>query len=156
MILSNKKFQKIGLFLIFVCLFQLQIKAQINESNYKIYSCKLAKEVSLYEMLTDFKTAEVVFFGEEHNDSVAHYLEKTIFEMMVKEYHKNICLSMEMFDRDVQNVMNEYLTGPFVKKTLQKMHAFGKITAITNLWLSWQKKINWMLFVPMLQVVILI
>jgi uncharacterized iron-regulated protein len=111
------KFQFLSLLFV---LFQLQLKAQINDTHYKIYSSKLGKEVSLNEILADFKTAEVVFFGEEHNDSVAHYLEKTIFEMMVKEYHKNICLSMEMFDRDVQNVMNEYLTGAIREKSFTK------------------------------------
>ncbi len=108
---------------IFVCLnvfFSIQIYGQIGPEHYKIYAVKLAKEVTLDEMISDFNNAEVVFFGEEHNDSVAHYLEKTCFELFAKKQNQNVALSMEMFDRDVQNVMNEYLSGAIREKNFTK------------------------------------
>ena len=52
--------------------------AQVTEKNYKIYSVKAAKEVSLAEVIVDAKNYQVIFFGEEHNDSVGHYLESKI------------------------------------------------------------------------------
>lgn len=90
------------------------IKAQITQQHYKIYSTSLKKEVSINELIESVKNFDVLFFGEEHNDSVAHYLEATIFKSLHQAYPKS-ALSLEMFDRDVQDVMNEYLKG-FIKE----------------------------------------
>lgn len=66
------------------------------------------------------KSYDVLFYGEEHDDSVTHYLEKTIFEMLYKSYSTSITLSMEMFERDVQVVMNEYLKFGIREKNFNK------------------------------------
>jgi len=57
------------------------------------------------------KDYDVLFFGEEHNDSVAHFLEASILELLQLKFGAELALSLEMFDRDVQPVMNEYLKG---------------------------------------------
>ncbi len=100
-------------------LFQTAI-AQITEKNYKIYSVKQGKEVTLADVVEDVKNYSVVFFGEEHNDSVGHYLESKLFEMLHQKYGNSMALSMEMFDRDVQPVMNEYLGGFIREKGFTK------------------------------------
>src|SRR5688572_5139682 len=86
-------------------------QGKLSEKNYKVYSVKLQKEVTLNEIVEDMQDKDVLFFGEEHNDSVTHYLEKTMLELLYVKYNTGISLSMEMFDRDVQTVMNEYLKG---------------------------------------------
>ena len=93
---------------------------KLGENNYKIFSVKANKEIKLDEIITDMATNDVLFFGEEHNDSVDHYLEKTILEKMYKQYGANTTLSMEMFERDVQTTMNEYLTGLVQEKYFKK------------------------------------
>lgn len=95
-------------------------KAQITEKNYKIFSVKLAKEVSFAEIITDMKNNNVLFYGEEHNDSVTHYLEHKILESLYNTYARDVTLSMEMFERDVQPVMNEYLTSEIREKNFKK------------------------------------
>jgi uncharacterized iron-regulated protein len=67
--------------------------------------------VSLNDIVEDMANADVLFFGEEHNDSVTHYLEQKTYELMYRKFGAKTTLSMEMFDRDVQTVMNEYLQG---------------------------------------------
>ena len=52
-----------------------------------------------------------LFFGEEHNDSAGHYMEKEIFNALQKQYGSKLALSMEMFETDCQLVLNEYLDG---------------------------------------------
>jgi uncharacterized iron-regulated protein len=94
--------------------------AQVTEKNYKIYSVKQGKEVTLTDVVEDMKNYNVVFFGEEHNDSVGHYLESKLFEMLYQKYGNSMALSMEMFDRDVQPVMNEYLGGFIREKNFSK------------------------------------
>lgn len=96
------------------------INAQITEQNYKIYSVKLAKEVSVNDIIEDAKNTDVMFYGEEHNDSVTHYLEYKILELLFNKYKNSIALSMEMFERDVQPIMNEYLTYDIREKNFKK------------------------------------
>lgn len=98
----------------------IQSFTQVSENNYKIFSVKLDKEITLNEIAEDMKNADVLFFGEEHNDSVAHYLEIKILETLHGKFGNNTALSMEMFDRDVQTVMNEYLAGSIREKHLVK------------------------------------
>jgi uncharacterized iron-regulated protein len=93
---------------------------QLSENNYRIYSVKLNKEVTLKEIAEDMQNYQVLFFGEEHNDSVAHYLENKMLETMHQKFSNNTALAMEMFDRDVQTVMNEYLKGGIREKNFTK------------------------------------
>ena len=102
---------------IFFCLgFVQNINAQLSEANYRIYSVKLGKEVTLNEIVEDMANADVLFFGEEHNDSVTHYLEQKTYELMYRKFGAKTTLSMEMFTRDVQAVMDEYLQGSIREK----------------------------------------
>ncbi|MGZ4098979.1 MAG: ChaN family lipoprotein [Bacteroidia bacterium] len=96
------------------------VKPGLSEKNYRIYSVRSGKEVSLDTIINDMKNYDVLFYGEEHNDSVTHYLEKTVFEKLNSKFGGNLALSMEMFDRDVQPVMNEYLKGFIREKNFAK------------------------------------
>ena len=98
----------------------IQLNAQITEANYRIYSVKLAREANINDIVDDMKNNDVLFYGEEHNDSVTHYLENKIFETLFQKYSNVITLSMEMFDRDVQPIMNEYLTSDIREKNFKK------------------------------------
>ncbi len=94
--------------------------AQLTENNYRIYSVEAGREVTLQDIANDMENHDVLFFGEEHNDSVTHYLEMRMLETLAKTYQNEVALSMEMFDRDVQTVMNEYLTGDIREKNFLK------------------------------------
>lgn len=93
---------------------------KLSENNYRVYSVKKAKEVSLKEIAEDMKEHDVLFFGEEHNDSVTHFLEREMLGLMYEKFKENIALSMEMFERDVQPVMDEYLKGYIREKHFTK------------------------------------
>ncbi len=110
---------KIIYFSFLIC-FISPLKGQVTEANYRIYSVKLGKEVSLNEIVDDMKNYDVMFFGEEHNDSVTHFLEQKMQELLYQKFTTKLALSMEMFDRDVQTVMNEYLTSDIREKTFKK------------------------------------
>jgi uncharacterized iron-regulated protein len=103
-------------FTLAILFFPLMSLAQdkLSESNYRIFSVARNKEVTLKEIVKDMRDRDVLLFGEEHNDSVSHYLEHTLLEMLHAKYN-DVALSLEMFDRDVQPVMDEYLHG-FIKE----------------------------------------
>ncbi len=55
-------------------------------------------------------SADVLFVGEEHNDPMVHFLERKLLATAFGAYRdRGVVLSMEMFSRDVQPIVNEYL-----------------------------------------------
>ena len=92
--------------------FSFALPAQDSMSaHYKIYDTRLKQIITIDKIVTDMADANVLFFGEEHNDSAAHYLENKIFRALHAQYAGNVVLSMEMFETDGQLVLNEYLAG---------------------------------------------
>ncbi len=81
------------------------------EKHFRIYNTAQSKEVTLDDIAADFAKADVLFFGEEHTDSIAHYVEFTILKKLLFKYPGKVALSMEMFETDTQPVLNEYLRG---------------------------------------------
>jgi len=56
---------------------------------------------------------EAVFLGELHDDALGHAVQFELFKKVVERYSpdRQIALSLEMFERDVQVVLDEYLSG---------------------------------------------
>jgi len=111
---------KKALFSILLCPLLSFAQDKLSETNYRIFSVKQGKEVSLKEIVTDMDNYDVLMFGEEHNDSVTHFLEASVFELLHLKFGEELALSMEMFDRDVQPVMDEYLKGFIQEKHFKK------------------------------------
>lgn len=107
------------LFLALALSFPALLFAQGMEQNYKIYDTKKAKIISIDDIIADVKNIDVLFFGEEHNDSTGHYLEMKIFRELQQRYPKT-ALTLEMFHTDVQPVLDEYLTGAISEKNFVK------------------------------------
>ncbi|RZK82184.1 MAG: hypothetical protein EOO92_02730 [Pedobacter sp.] len=98
----------------------LPFLANAQEGHYKIYDVKQGKVISSAELINNMKSVDVLFFGEEHNDSIGHYLESELFKRLSVAYPARVAASMEMFHRDVQTVMNEYLAGIISEKNFVK------------------------------------
>lgn len=94
--------------------------AQMQDADYKIYDTRQQKEVTLEDITAALPARSVLLFGEEHNDSIGHLLELRIFENLQQRYGKKIVLSLEMFEADVQPVLNEYLAGIISEKNFRK------------------------------------
>ncbi len=106
---------------IFICLLiPILGSAQDISKHYKVYDVKKQKTISLDDIITDLSTANVLFFGEEHNDFIGHYLEVTLFKKMAAAYPGKTALTMEMFHTDIQPVINEYLSGIISEKNFIK------------------------------------
>ncbi len=82
------------------------------DQHYTVFDGK-GNRSSLSAIIRAFGGADAIFLGEQHDDSVAHSLEFEIFKQAVSQYSdkRKVALSMEMFERDVQIVVNEYLSG---------------------------------------------
>jgi uncharacterized iron-regulated protein len=87
-------------------------------AHYKIYNTAKNATATLDDVINDMEKNDVLFFGEEHNDSTGHYLEAVLFKMLAAKYPAKTALSMEMFQTDCQTVLNEYLAGFIREKNL--------------------------------------
>ena len=90
---------------------QTENEITFAKDDYVLYSVKKGKVVEPSDIIKDMANYNVLFFGEEHNDSIGHRMQTLIFQLLAKEFGKRATLSMEMFDRDVQYIMDEYLQG---------------------------------------------
>lgn len=69
------------------------------------------RERTLPSVLDELGAADVVFFGETHTDDMTHQLEHAVFTGLAERNAKGQCLSLEMFERDVQPIVDAYLDG---------------------------------------------
>jgi uncharacterized iron-regulated protein len=80
----------------------------IEEKNYKLYDSDYKGQISLDEMADKLIEYDVVFFGELHDSTVLHKLEIDLLKRLYNRENK-LVISMEMFERDVQDVVDNYL-----------------------------------------------
>jgi uncharacterized iron-regulated protein len=99
----------------FICFYTLAATASFSQENlsehYRIYDTRNKKLTDINSIVDALASYNVLFFGEEHNDSAGHYLENKIFRALHERYGNNLALSLEMFETDGQTVLNEYLAG---------------------------------------------
>lgn len=85
--------------------------AQENSSfPWKIIETSSGEITDIYGILEAMHETQIVIFGEEHNDSIAHVVQEKLYRGMIEKFEK-ATLSLEMFERDVQLIMDEYLSG---------------------------------------------
>src|SRR5687767_13761848 len=61
-------------------------------------------------MVAELARADVVFIGEQHDDPNTHRLEHALLEGL-RRRRVAVTISLEMFERDVQEVLDKYLAG---------------------------------------------
>lgn len=92
----------------------LAVGAQVSVTaeNYRVYDGQ-GNPSSVDAIVKAFDSVDAVFLGEQHDDAVAHALQAEIFKQAVAQYlaTRKVALSLEMFERDVQIVVDEYLKG---------------------------------------------
>ena len=94
--------------LVLLCV-ALGLSAQ-NPSAYKIFTSD-GKPVTYEQMINNLLKANVVFYGEQHNNSIAHWLELRITKSLYDKTNGQIVQGAEMFEADVQLILDEYLSG---------------------------------------------
>jgi uncharacterized iron-regulated protein len=79
-----------------------------------------AKQFGDFEsMLADLARADAVLVGEQHDDSNTHRLELAIVEGLVRR-GVPVVIALEMFERDVQGLLDQYAAGTITEAQLLK------------------------------------
>ncbi len=122
--MSNLRIRKLhGITLLFsitlLILFSSAFSEEFTTKDYKFYDSATEKSLSLNEMTDKLVNYDVVFFGEFHDDSLIHSVESKILSFLYAK-KKNMAISMEMFERNVQNVVDSFLTDNLNEKKFLK------------------------------------
>jgi uncharacterized iron-regulated protein len=79
-------------------------------SDYRIYDTSAQSFLDLPTLVERLASADLVFFGEMHDDAVAHRLQLELLEHLAMDTTWT-ALGLEMFERDVQPSISRYLAG---------------------------------------------
>jgi uncharacterized iron-regulated protein len=82
---------------------------------YVLYNAK-GKKVAYEKMLKDLRGQDVVLIGELHNNPISHWLELEITQALAEQ--RQLVLGAEMFERDNQLALTNYLQGKITAKGL--------------------------------------
>jgi uncharacterized iron-regulated protein len=78
------------------------------------------------EFIRRLTEADVVFLGETHDDDTTHRLQEAVYAALLETRGKKVILAMEMFERDMQSTLDDYLQGKIDEKLfLEKARPWG-------------------------------
>jgi uncharacterized iron-regulated protein len=100
-----KKFQ---LFLISIFFVFTAFKA--DKPAYFLFN-KEGKDIKYEKMLKEVGDADIVLFGESHDDPISHWLELELTKDLFETKKDNLVLGAEMFESDNQVILDEYISG---------------------------------------------
>lgn len=89
-----------------------------DEPTTRIVDVRTGEDVSVDDLAGALASDDVVFLGEEHDNAAGHRLHHAIVAA-VAERRKDVVLSMEMFERDVQGVVDDWLRGRIDDETFR-------------------------------------
>jgi len=99
----------------------LMIFCSFDAQNFKAYQFynQKGKEIKTDKLVKELADYDVVFFGENHNSSINHWLQLKLTDALFEKKNGQLILGAEMFERDNQSQLNQYLNGKFDVKRLK-------------------------------------
>lgn len=94
--------------LLILMLFFITTSTFAQTKAYVIYNAK-GKKVSYKKMLKSLSKQDVILFGEQHNNPIAHWLQYEFTAALNKK--RQLVLGAEMIEADNQDELNDYLNG---------------------------------------------
>jgi uncharacterized iron-regulated protein len=73
--------------------------------------------IAYEKMVQELSASDMVFFGELHNNSIAHWMELCVTEDLFKLKGQNLILTAEMLESDNQVLVDEYVSGRIKAKS---------------------------------------
>lgn len=77
---------------------------------YRIVDADAGRTLDVAGLADRAAADDVVFFGEQHDDAGTHRLQHALLDALAAR-GDDVVLSLEMFERDVQPVLDDYLAG---------------------------------------------
>ncbi len=96
----------------------LQMTAQQKKA-YQIFKAN-GKKTNYKKLLKAARKADIVFFGEEHDNPIAHWLELELTKDLYQKSNKPLIIGAEMMETDNQKQVDQYLQNQIDYKTFKK------------------------------------
>src|SRR5581483_4134819 len=109
----------------------------------RVYSSDEKRFTDFESLLADAAKGDVLFVGEEHNDPATHRMELAVLEGVARR-RSNVVLAMEMFERDVQPVLNDYLADKIsLEQFLDKSRPWPNFMSNYHFLVEFAKSHHW-------------
>ena len=86
---------------------------------YQLFN-KAGEQTPFKQLVQKAAKADVVLFGEQHNNAVAHWLQLSLTKALHEKLGDSLVVGAEMFERDDQLTINEYLNGLIKTKHFER------------------------------------
>jgi len=86
-----------------------------DEAAYKVFTGE-GRRADYEDILKAATKSDVVFFGELHDNPIAHWMELELTKSLFAVKGKDLLLAVEMFEKDNQIIIDEYFAGT-IKET---------------------------------------
>lgn len=81
----------------------------------RVYESRRRRFTDFEAMLASLATHDIIIIGEQHDDRNTHRLELALLEGLMRR-RSPLVVSMEMFERDVQGGLSDYLAGTIAEE----------------------------------------
>jgi uncharacterized iron-regulated protein len=96
------------------------------EFSHSIRDGKTTQRLDWDQLIAQLKEADIIFLGESHDDDTTHRFQLAVYDAMLNARGGKVVLAMEMFERDVQPHLDDYLAGKIDESTfLSKSRPWG-------------------------------
>ncbi len=99
-----------GIALLIVAVFMQVVMLAQDKPAYVIYDNQ-GTRIDYGTMLNGLNKADIVFFGELHNNPIAHWLELQVAKDLYAAKKDKLVIGAEMFEADNQMIIDEYFKG---------------------------------------------
>ncbi len=82
---------------------------------YQYYNTK-GKKLDFKQVVNNVKDADIIFFGELHNNAISHWMELEMVKALYADKGNKLILGAEMYESDQQLVLDEYMNGGIAYK----------------------------------------
>jgi len=91
---------------------------KIEKQAYVLFDT-IGNKTTYDQLLTETKKADIILFGELHDNPICHWLQKELSQDLYNDKKENLVLGAEMFEADDQIALTEYLAGRLSEKTFK-------------------------------------
>jgi uncharacterized iron-regulated protein len=105
-------------FSILLILFVVFTSFKSDKNAYQIFD-QNGKKIDYEKMVSKIAQADVILFGELHNNPIIHWLQLEVTEDIYNNHNNFLALGAEMYEADNQIIINEYLGGHIPYKALE-------------------------------------
>jgi uncharacterized iron-regulated protein len=104
--------------LIVLSILAFSLSGIAQDKAFVIYNAK-GKKVSYKKMMKSLSESNVTLFGELHNNPISHWLQLEVTKSLGEK--RDLILGAEMFERDNQDELNDYLSEKIDAKMLDSL-----------------------------------